>query len=157
MPTRGQSQGAGVADPAGERPGGGEAGGARRLDDPRVEVAVRIRERRAGAVDVALDVGAGALELLAQQLGVERRQAGVGAGVRADLPAASASSRSSSQDIGTSSCSCGPPSHWSMPGQAIGRSLPAIAVGTKTVAGNPERPEHRRGELVSPSGRRRRR
>src|SRR5439155_1074495 len=50
---------------------------------------------------------------------------------------APASSRSSSQRRQTISCSCRPPSHWSIPAQRIGSSRSAQSVGTNTVPGTP--------------------
>ena len=52
---------------------------------------------------------------------------------------ASASCSSSAQDIGTSSSACSVLRQWSMPGQAIGSSVPTKAVGANTVALNPAR------------------
>ena len=71
----------------------------------------------------------------------------MGSGVGSDLPALVGEPPSSSQPIGISSGSCGPPSQWSIPGHDIGRSVPMWSVGAYTVPGKPEPRQDRARQL----------
>ena len=147
-------QRAALVEPARQRAGGDVAGATRGLDHAVVVVAVRRRDRLARASRRSSH----------SRL---RTRAPLGAGRRRPASSADASAcggRSPSRlpragqllpGHGHELALVRPPTHWSMPGHDIGSSLPAKAVGTKTVPGRPRR--DRIGNATrSPSGRRRR-